>query len=350
MNIQISNKGTKIGIDGTEVYSGAEVAEKIFQRKEWRDVFLALSPVRDESRVRRIIRLWAEVYAGNKSLAACTRDSLLGTLVSCVETDLEPGDQNGYCYIIPRAKGDRNVATFTIGYRGLVKLARNSGLMGEPYAHVIYENDEYDVQLGDSPRVYHKPKLSGDRGKMIAAYCVAPLKDGTKIIHIMTREDIARIHRLAPQNSQAWKIAPDRMWIAKCMRQAAKQWPTSPALETAVNRDALCEIGGVVTMDDMGVIRHEQPAPQEIKQQRDIPSEFVIDTSSAAQQQKAIIADPFDIDEAIAEPEDSQKSRQQKQRQQHAQNKQQATKQNGGSSRDIGDDIPPPLPEDYNMF
>jgi hypothetical protein len=49
-------------------------------------------------------------------------------------------------------------ATFIPGYRGLLDLARRSGEIEDIFAECVYESDEFDYELGATPRLRHVPK------------------------------------------------------------------------------------------------------------------------------------------------------------------------------------------------
>lgn len=75
-------------------------------------------------------------------------------------------------------------------------------------AEVVYENDAFDYELGDDPRITHKaPPLGQDRGKVIGAYAIATnLETGDKYREVM---DVAALDAVAAVsragNSGPWK-------------------------------------------------------------------------------------------------------------------------------------------------
>ena len=90
--------------------------------------------------------------------------------MQAVQLGLEPG-LLGHCYILPY----KREATFIIGYKGMIDLARRSGHIQSIYAHAVHENDEFEYELGLHPKLEHKPS-HGDRGAFIGAYAVAHFK------------------------------------------------------------------------------------------------------------------------------------------------------------------------------
>ena len=50
---------------------------------------------------------------------------------------------------------------------GVLKTLHNSGLIKTISAEVVYEKDLFDYELGSTPKITHKPLITGDRGKPI---------------------------------------------------------------------------------------------------------------------------------------------------------------------------------------
>ena len=59
-----------------------------------------------------------------------------------------------------------------IGYKGLIRLARNSGEVSSLVAHEVCENDEFDFEWGLNEKLVHKP-AAGERGEITHFYAVA---------------------------------------------------------------------------------------------------------------------------------------------------------------------------------
>lgn len=62
-----------------------------------------------------------------------------------------------------------------IGYKGFILLGRRSGMCDTVRSRVVYANDAFEWEEGTTPRLVHKPTM-GERGEVIAAYCVADMK------------------------------------------------------------------------------------------------------------------------------------------------------------------------------
>ena len=74
--------------------------------------------------------------------------------MQAVQLGLEPG-LLGHCYILPY----KREATFIIGYKGMIDLARRSGHIQSIYAHAVHENDEFEYELGLHPKLSISPHM-----------------------------------------------------------------------------------------------------------------------------------------------------------------------------------------------
>lgn len=115
--------------------------------------------------------------------------------------------------------------------QGLMKLARNSGAVASLIAHVVYENDSFEYVLGDDERIEHKPApFTKDRGKPIAVYAIAKMKDGTVVREVMRGADVLRIGN---QGQNAYQYDPAKganfaeWWRKTAIRRITKYMPRS---------------------------------------------------------------------------------------------------------------------------
>ena len=65
----------------------------------------------------------------NPKLLTCTRASMISSLITCASTGLIPDDPKQECHLIPywNSKRSCNEVQWQAGYRGLIKLSRQSG-------------------------------------------------------------------------------------------------------------------------------------------------------------------------------------------------------------------------------
>ncbi len=118
----------------------------------------------------RMARIATTALRQTPALARTTPESFLGALLTASQLGLEPGP-TGEAYLVPYG----NACTFVPGYRGLIKLARNSGQLRDIWAEVVYANDEFSYSLGLHRDLVHVP-AKGERGAPIYVYAAAELR------------------------------------------------------------------------------------------------------------------------------------------------------------------------------
>lgn len=145
----------------------------------------------DRSRFNEELRF---ALAQSPSLLSCSRESLVLAVMRAARTGLPPDGAGGMGYIVPYGK----VATFVPGYKGLVFLARLSGLVEDMQPVLVRERDTFEVEEGDNPRIIHKPfiprKADDSAGPVLAAYTRVLLPSGQRVIKgLLYLPDLARI-------------------------------------------------------------------------------------------------------------------------------------------------------------
>lgn len=161
--------------------------------------------------------------------------SLYLALLTAAQLGLNPSGVFGEGYIIPYwdPKLKHNVAQFQPGYRGLMKLVRQSGDIKSIRSVVVYSGDVFRFQEGSDPDVHHIIRTNGDRGKPVGAYSIAEYKDDSWDAIWVPQVDIDK----ASQNTPAWKQWPDEMAKKFAIKRHTKQLPMSPRAMTAVHVD-----------------------------------------------------------------------------------------------------------------
>lgn len=121
---------------------------------------------------------------------------------------------------------------------GILKKIRNSGELASISAHVVYDKDRFDYELGDDESIKHKPFLGEDRGKPIAVYAIAKTKDGAVYREVMSVGDVEKVRGA----SRAGKSGPwvqwwDEMARKTVIRRIAKRLPSSADLDSVIESD-----------------------------------------------------------------------------------------------------------------
>lgn len=182
----------------------------------------------------RFARISANAVASNPQLAKCSQTSLIGALLCSAQAGLEPNTSLGQAYIIPY--GDK--AQFQISYKGLIELAHRSGQLKDISAHIVYENDTFEYELGLDPKLKHIPAMK-DRGEATWVYAVYHLNSGGYGFEVMSVEDINRHRRQysKTRGSSPWDTAWEEMAKKTVVKKALKYAPMASDFVRATNQD-----------------------------------------------------------------------------------------------------------------
>lgn len=182
----------------------------------------------------RMVKLATVAASKSAELLKCEPMSILRALMDASQVGLEPFTPLQHAYIIPYWNNKKGFteAQFQISYRGLIELVRRSDKIISIEAHAVYEQDEFECMLGNESYIKHKPKWSGDRGKMIAVYAVAKLKDGGCQFDVMGKNAVDEIRKKSKSsNSGPWVDYYDEMAKKTIIKRLIKMLPIS--IETA---------------------------------------------------------------------------------------------------------------------
>jgi len=175
--------------------------------------------------------------------------SVFSSILTCAEFGLSPTAQMGECWLIPYG----NECQFQIGYQGLSKLMYRNPDVQNISSECVYENDEFEYELGLKPTLSHKPK-SVDRGKLIAVYCVVRFKEQEPIFKVMNLDDLRAIQTLSKAgNSSIWFSSKDpENWMSKktCFKQLCKLLPKNLNMSKVIAYDNVVEGGGSMRLDE----------------------------------------------------------------------------------------------------
>tara|TARA_R110002012_G_scaffold12735_7_gene56291 strand:+ start:11855 stop:12643 length:789 start_codon:yes stop_codon:yes gene_type:complete len=186
----------------------------------------------------RLCKVLVVEASRNPKLMECTSISVAESVMLSAQLGLEPGVTLGHIYFIPYG----NKCTPIIGYKGYLELARRSGQVARLDARVVYEGEKFKVSAGLHPNIEHNVRGDVDRSddKIVAAYAVAVLKDGSSYFEVLWKVDIDKVRR----RSKAGRSGP---WVDDYSRMARKSAiralfnggtvPMSFELATAVSSD-----------------------------------------------------------------------------------------------------------------
>jgi len=204
-----------------------------------------------------------EVKKNEKLLKAFVENpsSMFASILAGAEIGLVPSDLLGEFYLIPRnIKQDsghyKMTITPLIGYKGLHKILLRGGEIENIEAHVVYEGDDFKVELGTNPYLKHTPVFPGNRTaeKISHVYAVAHYKSGRSQFQIMSRSEVVAVSSMSKYNNKLYfndKENPNR-WMEKkcCLIQLAKMLDKDYYGTKAIELDNRLEGGATLTLDE----------------------------------------------------------------------------------------------------
>ena len=188
----------------------------------------------------RMFQLAMSAYNSTPQLAECSTVSVLSCIMKCAALGMEPSavDGLGRAYILPFRNGKtrRMEATFILGYKGMIDLARRSGEVESISARAVYEGDEFRYAYGLNEDLYHVPMHKSDQ--LTYAYCIARFKDGGHYFIVLSRKEIEAARKASKAgNNGPWVTNYDAMAIKTAIRRAFPYLPVSIVAQEAAAAD-----------------------------------------------------------------------------------------------------------------
>ena len=226
--------------------------------EKWRPTLAKILPKHIDP--DRVIKIALNVYLQNPALQKCSWQSMLRATMQCAELGLDPSPLLGEAYFIPYENTidvkvgnewvKRKVLEVQLqtGYAGLIKLAKQTGLVADIYAVVVDKSEaepKFDakgrlvsgfyVEQGTTRKIHHIMNFAKERtGEVHAAYGVAKMADGSDPhFEVFTLKDIERIRGKSPSyranpNKGPWIEDFEAMAKKTMIKQVLKYIPKSP--------------------------------------------------------------------------------------------------------------------------
>lgn len=200
----------------------------------------------------RFTRMALSTLNTTPKLMECSKMSFLGALMNAAQLGLEPNTVLGQAYLIPyRNKGNME-CQFQIGYKGLIDLAYRNDKMQNIQAHCVYENDQFEYELGLDSKLKHIPALS-DRGNLILVYAMYKLTNGGYGFEVMSKEDIDNHAKKYSQSFSSsyspWKTNYEEMAKKTVVKKLLKYAPIKSDFATSVAQDETIKSFGEDVVD-----------------------------------------------------------------------------------------------------
>jgi hypothetical protein len=123
-----------------------------------------------------------------------------------------------------------------ISYRGLVKLATDSGAINWAKPELVYDDEVIEwVNMASLPLHKLNPfggkRAAGGVDGLLGGYCVAQLRDGSYMVDHMAMADIQKVWDTSKAKDGPWKAWPLEMIKKTLVKRASKSWPQSGGRE-----------------------------------------------------------------------------------------------------------------------
>lgn len=211
----------------------------------------------DVQRFKESFRL---ALAGQPALMKCTPESLVLAVLRGARTGLPVDGSGGLAYIIPYNQKNKDtdkwesIATYVPGYKGMITLAKATGLVKDMQPIAVYKRDTFSYNPADDQPVQHSvyfPETDGDgddRGPLRAVYCRTVLPDGTKRFDVMSLKDVKAIQAKSKASWGPWTTDFDQMALKTVVKRAFRSLGVPPgdvykALRVALAADEAADTG-----------------------------------------------------------------------------------------------------------
>jgi len=186
--------------------------------------------------VEKFIRTTLTAVQMNPDLLGADRRSLLGACMKAAQDGLLLDGREAAPVIFRTKEGPKVQYMPMVG--GILKKMRNSGEIASIGAHVVYDKDLFEYELGDDERIVHKPHLGTERGTPIAVYAIAKTKDGAIYREVMSVADVEKVRQASrAKDAGPWVQWWDEMAKKTVIRRMAKRLPSSADVDQVLQSD-----------------------------------------------------------------------------------------------------------------
>lgn len=216
----------------------------------------------------RLVRVAMTAVMGKPELAqACASEvgkaSLLDALMRCSQAGLEPDGRLAHLIPFWNAKANAYCVQVIFDYKGLVTLARRSGI--DAKAILVHEHDKFEYIEDDGTGhtvVHHTFNPLADRGAIIGCYSRAVENGKAPDYEVMSIKEIEAIReRSRAKDSGPWKTDYGEMVKKTPLRRHSKRWELQPEVRAALTADDDTPIDIVTTAAPSKPIFQALPPP-----------------------------------------------------------------------------------------
>lgn len=211
----------------------------------------------------RMARLALTSFSSTPKLQLCEPKSIIGAIMNASVLGLEIG-VDGQGFLVPYGK----TCTFVPGWKGMADLVNRSG-RATVWTGAVFQGDEFDYQLGDSPFVRHRPGDEDDPAKMTHVYAIGKV-NGSQIpvIEVWTMGKIWK-HRdkYNKVGASHYSFRDKEMYARKIpLLQVIKYMPKSIEVQNALAVAMAAEQGRASSISGDFVVVEEPPVNEDTAQ------------------------------------------------------------------------------------
>lgn len=154
--------------------------------------------------------------------------SVLLSMINVASTGLTLNPANAYAYLVPR---DGQIV-LDISYKGLIKIATDSGSILWARADIVYQDDSFIYRGPATVPEHTADAFKLDRGPIVGAYCIAKTKEGDILTEVMSIAELEKIREKSSAYVKGkegrkgpWEEWFEQMAKKAVIKRASKTWP-----------------------------------------------------------------------------------------------------------------------------
>ena len=176
--------------------------------------------------------------------------SLFASILLCAELGLNPSNDIGEFYFIPFGKK----ITPILGYKGVISLLLRSGEIKKIWSEIVYDEDDFEFELGLEPKLSHLPNLERTNNNIKYVYAVAKLTNGETMFKVMSKKEILDIVNMSKASNPLYKNSSKdpQGWMFRktVIKQLSKTLPKDYYGKKGISVDDKVEGGGYLKLDE----------------------------------------------------------------------------------------------------
>lgn len=188
--------------------SRIQLVKEGFFRKHGKDVGLIIDD--EKARNRYLSAIFLEMQR-NGVIDSCTPESIFEVILNLADTGLNPVSHYQEVHIYPF----KDQATMVVGYRGMIALAVNSGMVKDIHAEVVYDGDYFEHNLGTGQQIVHRKSTDHNLNAPLFVYAVARLNDDTWKVFVWTMAEAKAFKAKVARAKSLWHDPQNFLPMAK---------------------------------------------------------------------------------------------------------------------------------------